>query len=120
MKDTLSFFAFVRDNMISSDCAYVRSMDISGLIAAVLTRMGDDGWTMLERASDVSLKHEDYSAVALDTFGEEYSEYLSTLEICSLDQLRECKTEAEILKALKGYIAGICPAFAYFIEYDQG
>lgn len=117
MKSMLSLLSVCQESLTEKDSEYIRNGDTSGLISSLLESFDSEDFALFEDVTSMSLKNGDYNAVATEIYGENYTKYLSSVETCTLDGLKAAGGENR-LKALKGYIAGVCPALAYLIDHD--
>jgi hypothetical protein len=80
---------------------------------SVFQRFEDADWLQLSRMASLQIQKEKYDTLAVETYGEAYLQYKENLTTYTLAQLRAAVNSDNFYNVLRGYIAGISPAFSY-------
>lgn len=118
INDVTGFISYLQKSLTSDQCEYIRKKDTEGLILSLMRNLDKEGWELFESATNITLSNEDYNQIATDEFKEAYGNFLSS-KVYTLEELKGEIKGNNASNALKGYIAGIMPAFAYLINYDK-
>ena len=118
MGDALRLFSLCLEKTAAEDCRYVREGDAVGLIGSVMEKFDGEDWALFAAVTAVELHNADYDKIAAEMFGEAYTAYIADVEVCTLERLRQSAGGEDFAKALKGYVAGICPALVYGMSHD--
>ena len=106
------------DRWTEEDAYLLRQGDFHALIKASFARFDDDDWKLFESATTCEFESEDYEALAMETYGDAYVQYKQNLTVFTLSDLKTAVNEENFYEILRGYVAGISPAFSYGMKND--
>lgn len=118
MGDALRLFSLCLEKTAAEDCRYVRAGDAVGLIGSTMEKFDGEDWALFAAVTAVEPKNADYDRIAAEAFGEAYAAYVAQIEVCTLAELKQSVGTEKFSKALKGYVAGICPVLVYGMSHD--
>lgn len=104
--------------MTETDAALLREGDFLALIQSVYARFDESDWALFEEMTTLPIQTEYYDALAVETYGETYLYYKENLTVYALTDLRSAVGQDNFYDVLRGYIAGISPAFSYGMQND--
>ena len=113
MPKILSLLLRLKDRLTAEDIAPLRSGNRAAALSALFSHFGEEDWSLLSHLSALPIKADEYSRLAEGYYGEGYQAYLADHRTATLEELRTALGSDTFDKTLKGYLAGICPAFAY-------
>lgn len=113
MNDTLGLLVGVMDRLTSQDIGLLREGKRDALIASVFSRFEDKDWQIFEAVTSVPLSNEQYSALATEEYGKEYSTFLADIQPINVQALRAGVDSPQFCSHLFDYFAAICPAISY-------
>lgn len=103
----------VINKLEESDVAYLREGDFTSFMQSVFQRFDEADWSLFKDVTTLNLHFENYDTLATETFGEAYVQYKENLTVFTLADLQAAVGTDNFYNVLRGYIAGISPAFSY-------
>jgi len=113
MNDITALIAAACERLTSDEIALLRAKDNKAVLQAVMRRFTEEDFARLEKIAEASLKKDEYHALALSFYGEDYASYAAKIQPIDLETLRASLDDATFYESLEKYIAGISPAFSY-------
>lgn len=98
------------------DASLLRNGDFYALMQSSFKRFDNEDWKLFESITTCEFEREHYEALAMETYGEAYVQYKQNLAVFTLDDLKTAVNEENFYEVLRGYVAGISPAFSYGME----
>ena len=116
MQDVAKLLSDTVEKLDETDAALLRNGDREKLICLLFAKFDETDWARFERVTECDFAVESYEEVAVDTYGENYENYKAGMRSLTLEQLKAAAGQDDFYDSLKGYIAGISPAFSYGME----
>ena len=116
-KELLPILAIAQKRLTISDVALLREGKTDAFLVSLISKLTDDEWDSLDKAMPKDFDHDKYVDLAKKHYGEDFSDYLSTYKTSNLEDLKSSQGTDNFYKTLKEYIAGICPAFSYGMDF---
>ena len=113
MNDIVYILAFVQRNIDNIDVQLLRDGKSEEVLSRAFEKFGDEEWSSFEKIGSVDLSFEDYEKIVESEFGSDFTQYKDAVTIYTLEQVKEAAGKDNFYEVLKGYIAGISPAFSY-------
>ena len=105
-----------RGGLTDGDIALLRGGDNEQTLRNVFSRFGSEEWELFSTLSSLELKYGEYEQIFAEAYGEDFEGYVDSLtDTVSLSELKASVGEADFLKKMEGYLAGISPALSYRI-----
>lgn len=98
------------------DIALLRAGKSGEFLVSAFSRFERADWESFRSVSSVSLSNGKYSELALEEYGEDFSEYLAGIRQIEFDELRASVGSEDFYQFLRDYLAGICPAISYEVR----
>lgn len=114
--DVVALLAFIQDNLDDADVAMMRKGDKESILSAAFSKFGETEWERIDRISKAELEKAEYYAVCEDFYGDDFKAYAESAEPVSLPELRSSVGSDGFTQKLEGYVAGISPAFSYWMQ----
>lgn len=117
IKEMTILMSKAQEKMQSDDIELLRNGKSREFLFKCIERFDESDWKCFEKITSQEINVDDYNTLAISYYGEEFEAYLQDYKTVSLDELKaSCGTDG-FNQALKEYIAGICPAFSYDMNY---
>ncbi|MBQ8545755.1 MAG: hypothetical protein IJ437_02310 [Clostridia bacterium] len=115
--ELISILSLAQKRLLPSDIALLRENKTDELVASVFGKLTDEEWTFLDKSMPKDFDYDKYVDLAKKYYGKDFEAYLSTCETADINELKASQGTDDFNKTLKEYIAGICPAFSYDIDF---
>ncbi|MBQ3571819.1 MAG: hypothetical protein IJA15_03210 [Clostridia bacterium] len=111
----LKLFACALDRLTNEDAKFITEQNKSEFLRALFRQFSEADWACFQQITAVNADFSSYDKIAIEYFGEPYIEYKSSVQVLSIEQLKQATLNKGInfAEQLNRYIAGICPAFSY-------
>lgn len=113
MNECVYILAFIQRNIDNKDVELLREGKSEEVLSRAFEKFGDEEWSRFEKIGSVDLSFEEYEKIAESEFGSGFTQYKDQVTIYTVDQVKEAAGKDNFYEVLKGYIAGISPAFSY-------
>ena len=113
VKISTELLSSIVNKLEEKDVAYLREGDFSSWGQSVFQRFDEADWALFEEMTTLNLHLEYYDALAAETYGAAYVQYKESLTVFTLADLQAAVGTDNFYNVLRGYIAGISPAFSY-------
>ncbi len=119
MPRAISLLSKIQSRLDTADAAYLKSGDGAALASSVLGKFDEADFSELDYVLSISYENLEYSSLATEYYGAEFTEYFGNLTTADISALRASVGTDTFIQTLKGYIAGKCPALAYAIFVEK-
>lgn len=116
VSDLVSLFAYVQENLDEADAEGLRSGELSSVLSSAFSKFGEQEWEKFERLSSISLEKSAYEAICEEFYGENFKDYSLNIQTVTLEELKASVGSDSFTQKLEGYVAGISPAFSYWLH----
>ena len=116
--DLLQLFAGALNRLTNDDVKFITQQDYSELLRALFRQFSQEDWACFKQISTINADFSSYDQIAISHFGEQYLNYKNTIQVISLEELKQAVADNDIkfIDQLNKYVAGICPAFSYGVQ----
>lgn len=125
--DITSFSAFVKEiaflvgdaqsSLSSEDVELLREGKMSDFLCRCIENFDESDWARFDEICNLEIRRDEYTALAVSYYGDDFSAYMDTLSVKTIEELKLSVGKDNFNQTLKEYIAGICPAFSYGMNF---
>jgi len=116
MGDFVKLTATAVDKLEEKDVDSLRKGEYNNILHSVFSKFDETDWMCFSNVTACNLSVESYEEVAFNEYGKKYETYRAGMRSLTLEQLKAAVGQDAFYDSLKGYIAGISPAFSYGME----
>lgn len=106
----------VQNNLDDADIKALRSGDFSTFLTLSFSKFTDREWETVLKLSEIPYEVAEYESICEQFYGDNFKEYSSEIKTVTIGELRESVGSDNFIQKLEGYVAGISPAFSYWLR----
>lgn len=113
MQTAIELICAIQNSIDNAVAEHLINGDNDKFIAACFNKFGDSEWAAFQKVTSVNINKDEYHKEATAYYGKGYTDYASSVKTYTFNELLNATNSDEFTSVLKGYFAGICPAFTY-------